>query len=134
MRNRIVMLGTGLVAGLVMATIGSAGGHATGHCGGTAAGTAWACGDGGCGPRYWGPWHGPCDPCDACGRWVGCNGPREGDERLAPWQLPPGCGFTKPAHLGYTRSVGPCEQEGCKACQSCRPCHARCWLCPLNWF
>lgn len=131
MRHRIVILGTSLLAGIVFAAIASAGGH---HGGGVA-GTTTPCGDCGCGPRYWGPWHGPCDPCDACGRWRGCNGATQGAEQFAPWQLPPCRGFTRPADLGYTRTIGVCgEGEPCEACATCGPHHGRCWLRPTTWF
>jgi hypothetical protein len=76
--------------------------------------------DCGCGPRYWGavhdePW---CpDPCDACARYRGCNGARQAPEMLAPWQLPPGRGFTPPQKLGW-RPL-PCVDcaNGCPECR-----------------
>jgi len=38
-------------------------------------------------------------------------------DMLAPWQLPPGRGFTKPSDLGYERPIGVCgEGSGCQAC------------------
>jgi hypothetical protein len=138
MRNHVLILVTSFLAGIVAAAVASAGGHHCGRCGGTAAGESYPYGDLGCGPRYCGPWHGPCDPCDACGRWVGCNGARQGPEMLAPWQLPPGRGFTKPADLGYQRPIGVCGEGGpCEECVSCQP-HdgvgrGRGWLRP-SWF
>jgi len=82
------------------------------------------CHDCGCGPRYWGavhdePW---CpDPCDACGRYRGCNGARQAPEMLAPWQLPPGRGFTPPRQLGW-RPL-PCVDcaNGCPECRARYP-------------
>lgn len=69
----------------------------------------------GCGPRVHGPWHepvGPIDQCDACARFQGCNGYRQQQELLAPWQLPPGRGFQPPEAFGYL--PGPCAD--CAAC------------------
>ena len=136
--SRILILGTSLLAGVVFAAVAAAGGDHCGRCGGTAAGTNYPCRDDGCGPRYWGPWHGPCDPCDGCGRWVGCNGARQSPEMFAPWQLPPGRGFTKPADLGYERPIGVCGEGGpCDACHDCQPHHGFGqgwgWLRP-SWF
>ena len=132
LKNRIVILATSLVAGIVVAAIASAGGPPCGRCGGTAAGTTYPCRDHGCGPRYCGPEHWR-DPCDGCGRWVGCNGQRQGPEMLAPWQLPPGRGFTKAADVGYGPVIGVCGEGA--ACGDCGPCgakgsHAPCRLCP----
>jgi hypothetical protein len=121
--NRIIVLGTSLVAGIVVAAMASAGGHHCGRCGGTAAGTTYPCRDAGCGPRYCGPEHWQ-DPCDGCGRWIGCDGSRQGTDMLAPWQLPPGRGFTKPSDLGYERPIGVCGEGGpCSECEACEPPH-----------
>ena len=52
---------------------------------------------------------------------------------LAPWQLPPGRGFTKPSDLGYQRPIGVCgEGAACEECESCGPTphHAWGWLRP----
>ena len=79
-----------------------------GPCG-TGAGQATPYGDTGCGPRYHGAVHDdPCgvDPCDSCNRWAGCNGARQMTDMLAPWQLPPGCGFRTAAEVGYDGSGG----------------------------
>jgi hypothetical protein len=85
-----------------------------GPCKKTAAGDETPYGDLGCGPRYCGEKHEPScpDPCDGCGRWRGCNGVRQGPEKLAPWQLPPGRGFRSGADVGY--AAAPCG--GCQAC------------------
>jgi len=134
--NRIIVLTTSLVAGIVFAAIASAAGHHCGRCGGTAAGTTYPCRDAGCGPRFCGPEHWQ-DPCDGCGRWIGCNGVTQGPEMLAPWQLPPGRGFTKPSDLGYQRPIGVCgEGAVCQECESCDPSsrHAGGWLRPWTWF
>lgn len=112
-------MGLAVCAGIAVASLASAGGPC-GRCGGTAAGLESPCGETGCGPRYWGavhdepPWP---DPCDACGRWIGCNGARQGQELLAPWQLPPGRGFTPPGQLGYGPTRTVCEESaGCQGC------------------
>ncbi|MCE9632520.1 MAG: hypothetical protein K8S94_17685 [Planctomycetia bacterium] len=86
-------------------------------CKKTAAGDETPYGDTGCGPRYCGavheePW---CpDPCDRCARWRGCNGTRQGPEKLAPWQLPPGRGFQSGEDVGYFA-------PRCGECQTCGP-------------
>lgn len=98
-----------VVAVLAPAALAVAGGHGT-----TAGGMTTPCGATGCGPRYWGAQFdeplGP-DPCDRCGNWRGCGGVRT-PERLAPWQLPPGCGFTLPA--GAPAPCAHCS-AGCRA-------------------
>lgn len=71
----------------------------------------------GCGPRYCGAKHESygCDPCDACNRWVGCDGTRQLPETLAPWQRAPGRGFeppTVPCGVG----LSPCGPGACAAC------------------
>ena len=81
---------------------------ACGPCGG-ASGMTTPYGDTGCGRRYCGAKHDdPCgtDPCDACNRWRGCNGAHERPDMLAPWQLPPGCGFQTAAQVGYAGNGG----------------------------
>ena len=133
--HRILILSASLLLGIVFAAVAAAGGPHCGRCGGTAAGESYPCADAGCGPRYCGPWHGPCDPCDGCNRWVGANGARQGPELLAPWQLPPGRGFTAPADLGYQRPIGVCGEGGpCAACDTCPPHHCLGWLRPASWF
>ncbi len=138
-RYRCLVLAVSLVAGIV-AAVAVAGGHHCGRCGGSEAGTPYPYGDLGCGPRYCGPEHWR-DPCDACGRWVGCNGVRQGPELLAPWQLPPGRGFTPPAALGYGRPIGVCGEgapcSDCRAggeCHACGPRHGWGRLLPSAWF
>lgn len=138
-RSRCLILAVSLLAGIV-AAVAVAGGHHCGRCGGSEAGTTYPYGDKGCGPRYCRPEHWR-DPCDACGRWVGCNGGRQGPEMLAPWQLPPGRGFTPPAALGYERPIGVCgEGAPCGNCQAGGECHAcgprHSWgrLLPSAWF
>jgi hypothetical protein len=89
---------------------------ACGPCGG-AGGMTTPYGDTGCGRRYCGAKHDePCgtDPCDACNRWRGCNGAHERPDMLAPWQLPPGCGFQTAAQVGYAGNGGG------GACLECR--------------
>ena len=119
MKRTIVIVGLALFSGWLAAAVVSAGDHC-GRCGGTAAGMETPCGNLGCGPRYWGavhdepPWP---DPCDACGRWIGCHGSPQGPEMFAPWQLPPGRGFTPPCQLGYGPTRGVCEDAG--ACKDC---------------
>jgi hypothetical protein len=103
-----------------------AGGHAHG-CRATAGGMPTPCGDSGCGPKYWGakhdePWR-P-DPCDACVRWRGCNGGRPGQELLAPWQLPPGRGFTSARQVGWEPM--PCV-DCANGCPECCSRHPACW-------
>lgn len=108
MLHRIRTLTVAVVIALVAATA-QAGGHGT-----TAGGMTTPCGATGCGPRYWGARFeeppGP-DPCDRCGHWRGCGGLRA-PERLAPWQLPPGCGFELPP-----AAPAPCAHcaAGCRA-------------------
>ena len=116
MKNRIVFLGISLLAGIAVAAIASAADHHCSRCGDTAAGMTTPCGDSGCGPRYLAPKHWQ-DPCDACGSWAGCNGSQQGPEMLAPWQLPPGCGFVPPSALGYEQPIGVCgEGAPCGGC------------------
>jgi len=138
-RSRCLILAASLLAGIV-AAVAVAGGHHCGRCGGTEAGTPYPYGDMGCGPRYCGPEHWR-DPCDACGRWIGGHGSRQPPEMLAPWQLPPGRGFTPPAALGYQRPIGVCgEGAPCGPCQAGGECHAcgprHGWgrLLPSAWF
>jgi hypothetical protein len=129
MTRHIVSLTLALAAGLVLAAVVHAGGHCQ-HCGGTAAGQATPCGDSGCGPKYCGPEHWQ-DPCDACGRWIGC-GARQSPDLLAPWQRPPGCGFVRPADLGYACPQGVCGYGApCGACSQVGPCGGLNWLRPL---
>lgn len=96
------------------------------------------CGDTGCGPRYWWPCHDePCppDPCDACNRWFGCNGARQGPDLLAPWQLPPGRGFMPPETQGYI-TPDPCSNCATGPLGGCLGgCLAKLgWLCPVHWI
>lgn len=108
----IVVLVGSLAAGAAAAR---AGGHG-GRCGDAAFATT-PCGDLGCGPKVYGPFHepvGPRDPCDACARWRGCNGTGGGLDMLTPWQLPPGRGFQPPSACGYaSRGCGSCA-GGCR--------------------
>ena len=97
---------------VVAARVESRAADACHTCRGTAGGMTTPAGDTGCGPRYCGEKHEPSrpDPCDACGRWRGCNGARQNPEMLAPWQLPPGRGFRSPAEFGYR--TAPCSTCG----------------------
>jgi hypothetical protein len=102
-------------------------------CVGAAAGAEVPCGDSGCGPRYWGavfeelPWRDPCD----------CSGKRkdvyQGVELLAPWQAAPCRGFVPPRHMGYSPTIGVCDDPG-----TCHPCTKGSILGfrpgPLWWF
>jgi len=132
-----IRVGSALLATLALAA--ARGGEAPcGRCGSPAAGLATPCGETGCGPRYRGAIHdepGVPDPCDGCGNWIGCDGSRPPPEMLAPWQLPPGRGFTRPADLGYTRPIGVCgEGLGCGDEEPCCDCgHRPPWR-PFWWF
>ena len=110
---RTLLGACGIAAAIIVCHMPAApaGDHA--GCPPTAGGAAW-CGPQ-CGPRYRGEIFEPSrpDPCDACGRWRGCNGLRESPDMLAPWQLPPGRGFQSAAQVGY--------DEGCGRCRSCGP-------------
>jgi hypothetical protein len=99
---------------LLMATAEAGSPFSCGECGSGAGGRPY--GNTGCGRRYCGAKHDECacpDPCDACARWRGCNGAMQGLDMLAPWQLPPGRGFTTAEQLGYdTRpSCHRCEYQ-----------------------
>ncbi|NDC53807.1 MAG: hypothetical protein EBZ74_05830 [Planctomycetia bacterium] len=99
-----------LAAAVLACAVAEAGGAGRCRsCGPGLAGTETPCGDTGCGPRYRGEIHEPsrCDPCDACNRWRGCDGATQAPEMLAPWQLPPGRGFTPPEQLGYATRTCP---------------------------
>jgi hypothetical protein len=131
MNRTFVSVGIALAAGLMVAAVVHAGDRC-GRCGGTAAGQSTPSGDSGCGPKYCGPEHWR-DPCDACGRWIGCNGARQAPEPLVPWQRPPGCGFVNPAAMGYTCAIGVCGYGApCGGCSSVGPCGGWNWLRPLG--
>lgn len=131
MKRHLLSLTIALVAGLALAAIVHAADHCR-HCGGTAAGQATPCGDSGCGPEYRGPEHWR-DPCDACGRWLDCQGVAQATDILAPWQRPPGCGFVSGAGLGYTCPLGVCGYGApCGACASVGPRGGWNWLRPLG--
>ena len=131
MTRNIVSLIVALTAGLAVVAVVHAAGHCR-HCGGTAAGQATPYGDSGCGPKYCGPEHWQ-DPCDACGRWLGCHGARQSPDMLAPWQRPPGCGFVSPAEMCYTCPLGVCGYGApCGGCSSVGPCGGWNWLRPLG--
>ena len=108
------------VAAVALVPAGTRAGDPCGKCSAckqTAAGDETPCGDTGCGPRYCGAVHDESrcpDPCDCSGRWRGCNGTRQGPEKLAPWQLPPGRGFQSGEDVGY---LAP----RCGGCQTCGP-------------
>jgi hypothetical protein len=84
---------------------------------GTAGGETFAGGGVGCGPRYCGAKHESygCDPCDACNRWVGCDGTRQLPETLAPWQRAPGRGFEPPT-VPCGNGLSPCGASPCATC------------------
>lgn len=131
MTRQIVSLALALAAGLAVAAVVHAG-EPCQHCGGTAAGQKTPCGDSGCGPKYCGPEHWR-DPCDGCGRWIGC-GVRPTPDLLAPWQRPPGRGFMSGADVGYTCPIGVCGYGApCGECTSVGPCGGWSWLRPLGW-
>ena len=111
------MLAVLFLAGLAAGSCGEAraGGLFCG-CGPTAAGATTPDGDTGCGPEYHGAVHDEplcVDPCEGCGRWRGCDGARQMPDWLAPWQMPPGCGFRSPSELGYRCVPGPCPAGPC---------------------
>lgn len=119
MNRTIIIAVFGLASGFV-ATSAAFAGDPCGHCGDTAAGMETPCGESGCGPRYWGavfeelPWR---DPCDCSGRRIDCNGRTQGPDMLAPWQLPPGRGFTPSSHFGYGPPIGVCDDTTCHPCK-----------------
>jgi len=124
----LVLIGCGIaVASLpAVATELKKGCNQCGSCGpcGGAGGSVTPYGDMGCGPRYSGakhdePWS-P-DPCDGCNRWRGCNGAHEGQDMLAPWQLPPGRGLQTAADVGYAGNGGG------GPCYECRAPRYWCW-------
>ena len=131
MTRHIVSLIVALTAGLAVFAVVHAAGHCR-HCGGNAAGQATPYRDSGYGAKYCEPEHWQ-DPCDACGRWLGCHGARQSPDMLAPWQRHPGCGFVSPAEMGYTCPLGVCGYGApCGGCSSVGPCGGWNWLRPLG--
>ena len=129
--TRQLLLRFALMAGFSAGGVFSQAADGCRHCvnqGALSGGQKTACGETGCGPRYWGAfWDEPnCpDPCDCRNQWRGGQFKSPSLDLLARWQLPPGKGFRSPEQCGYAT-------EG--HCHSCGHGWWPHWLTPGGWF